>query len=91
MGMFIVEKGTECKVIKDGKEWYASNFIDHKTKEDQVFDKGEMIVDPTGIAKSWCCTPRDQVIGGDYAKAGYYGFRRDGWAILVHHSMCKYC
>lgn len=87
--MFEIKAGTEVKVIRDGKEWYSDNFRIHVTKEDNLFDKEEMIIDPTGIA-SWCPPINGVTVGSAYAKAGWYGFRRDGWALLVPASNCTY-
>lgn len=89
MGMFIVERGTEAKVIKVGKDWYAKNFQNHITKETNVFGKEEMIIDPAGINKT--CPPLKGItIGSAYADAGNYGFKREGWIILVHASKVVY-
>ena len=84
MGMFIVEKGVVARAIKDGREWVDKNFQTIKTKEVNVFDKHELIIDPTGIGTAYALTRANKVtIGGAYAAAGWYGFRRDGWSLLV--------
>lgn len=90
MGMFVVKAGAEAIAIRDGREWYPENMTEIKTKTTHVFWKEEMILDPTGIAK-WACVPaNDRTIGGAYAKAGYFGFRRDGWALLVRAANVLY-
>lgn len=87
--MFEVKQGTEVKVIKDGVEWYSQNFRTWITKKDNLFDKEEMIIDPTFIA-SWCPPKGGVTVGSAYAEAGYYGFRSQGYAILVPASKVKY-
>jgi len=89
--MFGVREGAEVQVIKDRKDWaYPKNWTNHVTKEFNVFDKTELAIDPTGIAR-WACGPSDMItIGGTYAKAGYYGFTRDGWTMVVHPKDVEY-
>lgn len=89
MGMFLVPEGTKVKVIKDGQEWYSNNFKDHVTKETNVFDKSELTIDPTGISKV-ACTPNQKVIGGEWAKNGWYGFLKNGWYMLVPENKVQY-
>jgi hypothetical protein len=89
MGMFLVENGTLVKGIKDGKEWYPQNFVEKPLKETLVFDKAQLVIDPTGIGKH-ACKPGDITIGGSCAEAGYYGFSYEGWTILVAGSEVRY-
>ncbi len=91
MGMFVVNKGTAAKVIKDNKTWIDdNNFTQITTTKDLVFDKGELVIDPTGVSKVALGPGQNKVIGGQYAKAGYYGFARKGWTILIFHDSVIY-
>jgi hypothetical protein len=89
MGMFLVQKGTNVKGIKNGKEWYPENFIEKALKETMCFDKAQLRIDPTGIA-TWANGPGNVTIGSDFAKAGYYGFDHKGWCILVRSEFVQY-
>lgn len=80
---FIVKAGEQVKVIKNGKEWYTENFIDHVTKNETCFFLEEIRVDPLGNVAHG---PDDHTIGGLFAQKGYYGFERDGWILLIAHS-----
>lgn len=83
MGAFVVKAGAKCVVIKDGADWGDfKNFMAHKVKEKQIFDKSELVIDPTGIAK-YAARSCDKTIKGMYAKDGWYGFQRKGWTLLV--------
>ena len=79
---FQVKKGTVVHCIEDGKEWAAPNIREHETVKDNLFFLEELIVDPTGISRT-ACIPNCVTIGSAYAGAGFYGFRRDGWSMLV--------
>ena len=87
--MFEILAGTQVRVIKVGREWYSQNFRMWTTKNDNYFDKEEMRIDPTGIA-SWCPPLHGVTIGSAYAKAGWYGFERDGYVLLCPASHVKY-
>ena len=79
--MFEIKAGTAVKCIKEHQEWFVNNFRSHTTKADQLFGKEEVAVDPVGklgAHRGMPCT-----IGGQYAANGWYGFRRDGWVMLV--------
>lgn len=86
--MFEIKAGTKIRVIKKGKEWRAPNFTDTTAAKDNLFDKEEVVIDPVG--KLGCHRGDQNVIGGDYARAGYYGFERDGWIVLCHISLVSY-
>jgi len=85
--MFLVPKGTLVKVKKARAEFYPKNIKDHVTKKDNLFDKHEVVLDPIG--KLGCCQ-NDHVIGGHYEKAGYYGFLREGWQVIVSANKVQY-
>lgn len=90
MGMFVIESGVKSIVVKDGAEWTLSgNFKDFTTTKVNVFDKGELVIDPTNISK-YACTPSFRTIGGQYAKAGWFGFRSGGWILLVPGNHVQY-
>jgi hypothetical protein len=81
MRAFEIKTGTIVSVIKEGKEWYGPNFEEHETTKDNLFFLEEIAIDPMGHVGTG---PQHRVtIGGAYAKAGYYGFLRDGWYMLV--------
>ena len=81
MRAFEIKAGTVVRVIKDGQEWYGPNFQSHTTTQDNLFFLEEVAIDPFG--KVGCGPQFKKTIGGHYAKSGWYGFRRDGWCILV--------
>ena len=75
-----VKEGTEGKVIREGKEWHGSNFKAHTTTKDLMFFAEDIVIDPLGhIGPS----PNGVTVGGTWAKAGWYGFYREGWYLLV--------
>ena len=77
-----VKAGTQGKVIKDGREWRGENFKDHTVTKDLLFFAEDIAIDPLGNL-----SPVDGVtVGGAWAKAGWYGFRRDGWVLMVPFS-----
>lgn len=77
-----IPKGTKALVIKDGKEWRGDNFHDYVTTKNLMFFREEIAVDPVGSLGA--CRHHAVTIGGDIARKGYYGFRRDGYVLLVH-------
>jgi hypothetical protein len=87
--MFEIKAGTEVRVIKVGQEWYAQNFKEWTTRQDNLFDKEQMTIDPTGIA-SWCPPLKGVTIGSAYADAGWYGFQDQGYIILCPASKVAY-
>ena len=80
MGMFLIEKGVACKVIRNNVDWYPENFMPFTTTKVNCFDKSEMILDPVG--KLGCCQ-NDHIIGGALELAGYYGFRKENFTLIV--------
>lgn len=89
MGMFLVPEGTIVKGIKDGVKWRKQNFVQKPLQKALVFGKEQLTVDPTGIA-SYAVTPTSKELGSGFAKAGYYGFKFEGWTIFVHKSKVQY-
>jgi len=87
--MFEVKAGTKVLVIKDGVEWFGYNFKDWTTKQDNLFEKEEMVIDPTGIA-TWTPPLSGVTIGSAYAKAGWYGFKSHGYIVLVGGHNVRY-
>jgi len=85
--MFEVIAGVEAKAIRDGVEWFPENFMPILTKKVSLFDKNEVVLDPIGKLG---CNQNDHVVGGAYEKAGYYGFRKGRWVLIVHASKVKY-
>lgn len=99
--MFKIHAGTKVKLIKEGKEWYAHNFLEYTTTVDTIFEKHEIVIDPVGRIS--CHAGYVNTIGGQYAKAGWYGFKRQneqdlteqekkqvGWVLLVPMSQTEY-
>ena len=82
-----VKQGTKGKVIKTGVEWRGDNFVEHTTTRDLMFFAEDIRIDPTGNIGPH---PQGVTIGGAYARAGYYGFERDGYILLVaaHDVVC---
>lgn len=90
MTMMVVEKGTEVKVIKKGKEWFAENFKTFVTTKTNVFGKEDIIVDPVG--KLGCHRGDTRTVGGRYAQDGWYGFADpDSEYIMLVHSNFVTC
>lgn len=83
MRAFTIAKGTTIKIIKEKTEWYAENFAEHVTTKENMFFLEDMVVDPTGILGQACGPQHKRTIGGAYAAAGNYGFKRDGWVALI--------
>ena len=85
MKLFSVSKGTKVRVIEDGQEWYSDNIKNHETSENHAFELEEMCVDPvrTNGGNPASSAFDLNTVGGDWARAGWYGFRRDGWVILI--------
>ena len=84
MKIFTVEQGTAVRMIEDGREWFGDRFIHHITNHDNAFDLEEMCVDPVMPFSTWCCTRYDtKTVGGYWAECGWYGFRRDGWVMMI--------
>jgi hypothetical protein len=85
--MFEILKGTEIKAIRSGLDWYDKNMVRCLTKQNNLFDKHEVVLDPVG--QLGCCR-NDRVIGGSYERAGYYGFKKGNWTMIVHASKVQY-
>lgn len=84
MKVFEVKEGTSVITVKNGAKWSPENMRAHTTTKDHVFDLKEVNVDPFGLIKGReVAKPINATPGGDYAKLGYYGFRRSGWTMLV--------
>jgi len=80
MKMFKVAQGTKVVVIKSGAEWYTKNFVDHSTKNENLFAMEEIVIDPVGKLGP---SKNGVTVGGAWAAAGYYGFERDGYILLA--------
>ena len=87
MKLFKIPKGTEVRCIRDGVPWFSGNFREHVTKEDQLFDVEEVCVDPVGNLGT--NRTHGNMVGAAYARNGWYGFRRDGWVLLVPSSLVQ--
>ena len=72
--MFEIPQGTDVLTIEDGKDWIYDHFTKTALKKSTIFEKEDMMVDPTGISRD-CAVPSQQTLGGMYARAGYYAFR----------------
>jgi hypothetical protein len=85
--MFRIEKGTPARAIREGLEWLPGNFMDLQTKNDCLFDKNQIVLDPIGKLG---CRQNGHVIGGCLEKMGYYGFRKGKWTLIVHITNVRY-
>lgn len=74
---YFVPVGTSALVICDGADWIEKNIRQYVTEHESAFTEAELIVDPTA-AGCGCLT-----IGDVYAQMNYFGFRRNGWVLLV--------
>lgn len=82
----VVKKGTEVEVIRDarGVEWHIpANWRKHITKHDNIFYAEDIRIDPLGHVGNG---PGNVTVGSKYAEAGYYGFERKGYIMIVHMS-----
>ena len=84
---FVVKKGTPALTVKDGVEWEANNIKRIETSKEHCFFREDIVVDPIG--KIACHSGYAKTVGGNFAKRGYYGFRRDGWTLLVPLSVVE--
>ena len=76
----VVKKCTEVKTIQDGLEWMGENIKSEVLAEDKMFFAEDIRIDPLGNVG---CGPKDSyVVGGTWAKAGWYGFQ-DGHRVLL--------
>lgn len=82
MRMFIIPKGTACLVHKDDPGALNYKTEPHTTKEENSFFREDIVIDPVGELGAHRGLPK--TIGGDFAKRGYYGFKRDSWTLIVH-------
>ena len=77
MKLFKIKRDTPVRAVKSRTEWYPANMVDTVTKKDNLFELEDMIVDPLKAGQY------PLTIGDSYAKAGWYGFEKDGWVMLV--------
>lgn len=83
MRIFSIKEGTESLLIKEGKQWFSDNFLSWKTRKDLSFGVEDLVVDPTGISKVAVTADYIHCVGGWYAQLGYYGFKKQGYILLV--------
>jgi len=77
----VVKKDTEVKTIQDGQEWKWENFKSEVLASDKMFSAEDIRIDPLGHIG---CGPQDtKVIGGAWAKAGWYGLQDGKRCLLV--------
>ena len=76
--LFKIYKGTKVQVIKEDVPLNGSILKNHITKNNNIFEIDDMIIDPSGEIGS----PSGNRI---YGSQGYYGFRKNGWIMIVHH------
>ena len=80
MKLFKVAKGTEVKVIKGGVEWYSGNFVTHTTKNENIFELEQIVIDPVGKQGP---NKHGVTVGGAWANAGWYGFEQGGFILMA--------
>ena len=78
MKLFKIYKGTKVQVIKEDVMLNKDNIHTHITKNDNIFEMEEMVIDPLGRVGS-------PALNRVYGSRGYYGFRKNGWVLFVHH------
>lgn len=86
MKLFKVEKNTNVYVVKNDVAWLHLNVKDFVTTKENIFEIEDMVIDPIGKIGF---NREAKHIGGYYARQGYYGFKKDGWVMLVHISNVK--
>lgn len=74
-----VKKGTKGQIIRDGQEWTGNNFREFETTKDLLFFAEEIAIDPLFKLGQ----VGTNTIGAAWALAGWYGFRRQGYVLLV--------
>ena len=77
----VVKKCTEVKTIQDGQEWKWENVKSETLAEDKMFFAEDIRIDPLGNVG--CGPGNPNVIGGTWAKAGWYGFQDGNRCLLV--------
>ena len=87
--MFLIKANTPILAIKNNQQWFSNNIRHTTTKHVNAFDKHELVIDPSGIAKH-ATFDSDHTIGCYYAKNGYYGFRSTKWTMLVKAEFVQY-
>ncbi len=78
MKQFKIYKGTNIFAIKEDVILNNSNIRNVKTKNDNIFEMEDMIIDPLNRIGS-------PALNRVYGSRGYYGFRQNGWIMIVHH------
>jgi len=81
MHAFLVPQNTQVNCIPAGKSWESENIHNHWTQKENCFFVEDLVLDPTGIVES--APEADSPAGRMYRNSGYYGFKRDGWILLV--------
>lgn len=82
MKVYAVPPGTDVVVVAEDVEWAGLNFRVTKTKRINQFNEDELVLDPVScVCKHHA--PNAQTFGPAYARNGYYGFKRDGFIMLV--------
>jgi hypothetical protein len=82
MRMFQIAKGTPVARHDNSRRELIYTVNAWTPGADMIFDLEEMVIDPAGILTS-ASGPRDQTIGGAYARGGYYGFSRGDFTIIA--------
>ena len=77
----VVKKDTQVKTIQDGQEWKWDNIKSEVLAEDRMFFAEDIRIDPLGHVG---CGPQNtNVVGGAWAKAGWYGLQDGNRCLLV--------
>jgi hypothetical protein len=69
---FVIQPGTQARAIRADRDWHPSNVKHFTTKHRQMFFAEDVVVDPVGHLGT--NRSHTNAIGGDYARAGWYGF-----------------
>ena len=78
MKLFKIYKGTNILAIREDVMFNRDNMKKHISKNDNIFEMEDMVIDPLGRVGS-------PALNRVFGTRGYYGFRKNGWVMLVHH------
>lgn len=86
---FFIPEGTECylaNVARDGKPTGAGSFVEFTTTRDNLLSDADLLIDPVGtqgVYNRFLLAPASKVYAAELARAGYFGFRRHGYLLVI--------
>lgn len=81
--MFEIQPGAKVRIKRTGSMWTGANIDFHTTTKLNAFTQENILIDPLSIFAPVENTTTAR-IKARWAECGYYGFRRDGWVLLVN-------